>query len=282
MSAQIFTNPYRGINAHLNSLLQTSGTKASPSLWHSFHTSHIGNITDFLNDILPANYVARPEQSLQIRTEAWESVEFLEREPDVSIYGRTGNNPLPSAVASVPHEMARKEALDVTEHFIKAAVIREIQPHVVAGRVVARIELLSPTNKPDYSGYDGYRTGRNEALFSFVPLIELDYLHETLLPYNAPRTKAYAIIVSDPRPSVDAGRAKLYDFDLDEPFPVVNIPLAGDDQLTFDFGKVYQHTFERGRWGTYCDYSSPPARFGTYSPADQERIRAVMQRVSTS
>jgi len=279
----MLTNPYRGINAHLNSLLQTSGTKASPSMWHTFHTSHIGHITDFLNDILPANYVAHPEQSLQIRTEGWETIEFLEREPDVSIYGRIGESQLSgsSLAVSVPREMALKQALDVTEHFIKAVVIRKIQPHVVAGNVVARIELLSPTNKPGYSGYDGYRTGRNEALFSFVPLIELDYLHETLLPYNAPRAKAYAIIVSDPRPSVDAGRAKLYDFDVDERFPIVNIPLAGSDQLTFDFGAVYQHTFARGRWGTYVDYNIPPARFGTYSADDQARIRAVMERVRT-
>ncbi len=61
-------NPYRGINAHLNSTLQTPGSEETgPSIWPGFHSAHVGNIMDFLNDQLPAHYVARSEQSLQVK-----------------------------------------------------------------------------------------------------------------------------------------------------------------------------------------------------------------------
>lgn len=280
MPVRSLKNPYQGIDAHLNSLLQTSGTDSSPAIWHTFHTSHIGHIADFLNNVLPINYMALSEQSLQIRTEDAEGVHLLQREPDVAVYGSASERRMAATAAALPLERALEETLDISEHFVKAAIIREIDEHDTFGQVVARIELLSPSNKPGHSGYDAYRKGRNEALYSFVPLIELDYLHETSLPFNEPRTQAFCIIVSDPRPSVNRGRAQLYNFDVDTPFPAVQIPLAGNDRLTFDFGAAYQHTHETARWGRLIDYASLPARFETYSQADQERIRAVMQRVS--
>jgi hypothetical protein len=280
MPIQTLKNPYQGINAHLNSLLQTPGTDSSPSLWQSFHSSQIAHIADFLNGVLPPNYVALSEQSLQIRTEHLDGERLLQRTPDVAIYGYTSANPVTPTTTSAPVEFALEQALDVEEHYVKAVVIRQVDEHTLLGNVVARLELLSPSNKPGHSGYEAYRHGRNEALYSFIPLIELDYLHETLLPYNATRPQAYAIIISDPRPSVAVGRAKFFGFDVDTPFPPVDIPLAGSDTLPFDFGAVYQYTFERGRWGMYADYSLPPARFETYSASDQKRIQVVMQRVS--
>lgn len=72
MSEPIFShkNECNGINAHLNSILQTPGSaKDGPSKWHSFHTNHLGDITNVLNRALPQRYLARIEQSLQIRTD---------------------------------------------------------------------------------------------------------------------------------------------------------------------------------------------------------------------
>jgi hypothetical protein len=99
---------------------------------------------------------------------------------------------------------------------------------------------------------------------------------------NYRRAHAYYVVISDPRPSVDSGKAKLNGFSVDAPIPVVEIPLAGSETLTFDFGAVYQHTFERGRWGKMLDYATLPERFETYSPEDRERIQVVMQRVSST
>ena len=62
-------NPYKGINAHLNSLLQTIGDDSQLSLWSSFHASHINHIADFINDELPEGYLALSEHSLQVRVD---------------------------------------------------------------------------------------------------------------------------------------------------------------------------------------------------------------------
>lgn len=268
-------------------MLQTPGTETSPALWHSFHSSHIGDITNALNDMLPENYVARSEQSLQIRSETFEfGAKSQRREPDVSIYARFPSA-LPQreslATASVDMvEVALEETLQFAEEFTMAAVvIREVSVGQQLGRIVTRLELLSPSNKPGDEGYEAYHKGRNQALFSHVPLIEIDYLHETPLPLNYRRRHAYYIVISDPRPSVDTGKATLNGFNFDAPFPVIEIPLAESETLTFDFGAVYNHTFERGRWGKMLDYTALPERFETYSPEDRERIQAVMQRVST-
>lgn len=73
----------------------------------------------------------------------------------------------------------------------------------------------------------------------------------------------------------------VYVIDVDSPLPSrVQIPLAGDDVIEFDFNRAYQYTFEIGRWGQHLDYAQPPRRFQSYSPADQERIKAVMARAA--
>jgi len=60
-------NVYGGVNAHLQSALQTpSGAESGVMMWASFHSDHVTNISEFLNERLPAGYVARTEQSLQI------------------------------------------------------------------------------------------------------------------------------------------------------------------------------------------------------------------------
>jgi hypothetical protein len=288
-------NPYQGINAHLNSELQTPGTEDTGlSIWPGFHSSHVANIADFLNDQLPPNYVARSEQSLQIRVQ--EDVLLPETtrkpEPDVSIYQRSNTPAASSAVtmeAASPVDLALDDTLDLTEDFVKSIIIRQVSENDRIGVVVTRIELLSPTNKPGHAGYDAYRRNRNTALFSHVPLVEVDYLHELpppLLNYPIypldPYSQPYNILVSDPRPSVKEGRLRAYGFHVDQSFPIVTIPLAGDDTLNFDFGAVYRHTFARGRWGYSLNYAAPPPRFDTYHPLDRARIEAVMARVQAS
>lgn len=290
----LMENPYAGVNAHLNSELQTPGSEEEgPAIWHAFHTDHVTHIADFLNMQLPPRYVARSEQSLQVRTLDFESGVTKTRrpEPDVSIYQqRTGaSNPgLSPSVAPTWEEML-EQTMDFEEHFMPSVVIRDLQTNRKLGSVVTRIELLSPSNKPPYSGYELYRKGRNEALYSGIPLIEIDYLHElpaALLKYplypSSPDAHAYAIIVNEPRPSISKGKARGFGFDVDMPFPKISIPLSDEESLDFDFGAVYHHTFNGGRWGGMINYAELPVRFETYSLADQARIRARMTAIQES
>lgn len=171
----------------------------------------------------------------------------------------------------------------MTEDFVTAVLIRYITEDDRFGAVVARIELLSPSNMPGHTAYEAYRDNRSEALYSGTPLIEIDYLHEFRPPLlkvpiypRQPDSCPYNIYVSDPRPSVKEGKLSRYSFSIDEPFKVVTIPLAGEATLDFDFGAVYHHTFERGRWGVYIDYEQLLLRFETYNATDQARIKAKM------
>jgi hypothetical protein len=72
---------------------------------------------------------------------------------------------------------------------------------------------------------------------------------------------------------VSKGHFLAHRFDVDVPFPEISIPLLGEQRLAFDFGVVYKHTYRFGPWGTFIDYTQLPARFETYSPADQARIQ---------
>lgn len=279
-------NPYKGVNPHLQSWLQTPGTQFVSSKWPSFHTNHIGHIADFLNDNLPPNYIAHTEQSLQIRAEDFGTGEeaYSQRVPDVGICQRdSGASTGVATRQQEPRVITLEETLDLTEDFVPAVIIRQIPGEEPLGTVVTRIELLSPSNLPGHTGYTTYRLGRADTLYAGVPLVEIDYIHELRPPMlkvprypRHPNSHPYNIYVSDPRPSIQEGRFTPYSCDVDEPFKPVFIPLSGDEVIEFDLGVAYHHTFVRGRWGTYLDYEQLPLRFDTYSEADQERINARM------
>jgi hypothetical protein len=178
--------------------------------------------------------------------------------------------------------------MDVTEEEYLNAVVIHVAEDNSLGRPVTRIELLSPTNKPPGEGYRQYREKRNATLRSGVSLIEIDYLHQTQSPiWSLPSypdreagAQPYNITVNDPRPSLDKGLSKTYAFGVDDPIPIIEIPLAGNDHLVFDLMVVYNETFERTRfYQAVVDYEQPPLALDTYSPVDQERIEARMRMI---
>jgi len=279
-------NPYKGINAHLNSLLQTPSDDDQPALWSSFHASHINHITDFLNDTLPNGYIALSEQSLQVRTEVDNVIK--RPRPDVTVFEQSQPKITGTQSPSVtPTWQAEITDTVVDEEFYMAVVIRELGEQGRLGKVVTRIELLSPSNMPHQSGYSAYRMKRIENLRSGIPLIEIDYLHEFESPIvNFPQyphdenSTAYYIALNDPRPTWDEGTVKVFGSSVDEPLKSFPIPLTDEVELVFDIDAVYQHTFERHRYYTLVDYGNIPQRFDTYSESDKLRVQAMMDKLS--
>jgi hypothetical protein len=283
-------NQYVGVNAHLQSMLQTPGTANDYSLWPSFHQQYIVHTVVFLNQQLPSGYFAVNEQSLQIFGESELGKRVLRRpEPEISIH--RGPKPLqdqsPSETKSTsfPTWQSIIEATLDVESTMSAVVIYQVGEHRRLGKPVVRMELLSPSNKPGGENYRAYSINRKEALHSGVPLIEIDFLHEqkspilTLPAYPADDdSHPYSIGVSDPRSLEERGPVVVYGFDVDAPISCVDIPL--DNQLlAFDFGDPYQQAFETGYWGQFVDYEESLIRFDTYRADDQQRIRARMQAV---
>ncbi len=180
------------------------------------------------------------------------------------------------------------ETMDVdAEDLLDAALIYKISADSLMGRPVTRIELLSPTNKPPQDGYFRYRDKRNATLDSRMPLIEIDYLHQSppvlrkMPVYPETGSHAYSIVVSDPRPSLKEGLSHLHGFDVDTPFPLIDVPLEeGEALAAFDFGIAYAATFaETPTYARVVDYAQEPIEVQTYSDADQERIKALIAEI---
>jgi len=227
-------NPYRGVNAHLNSFLQLEG-------WESFHSAFIAQLSNSLDTMLPPNY-----------------------------YVLTKENYVDD---------------DLT---INSSIIYQIDGSRFPGKPVTRLELLSSLNKPGGENHAAYLTQHAYTIHSGLNLVEIDLLHESppllqSIPSYLKREKhayPYAILVTKPSLTSNDGHISVYSFRIEEPLPTIYVPLADDDVIAVDFDAVYNRTFESRRvFRMVIDYHLEPARFQTYSPEDQERIRAKMAAI---
>jgi Protein of unknown function (DUF4058) len=286
-------NLYNGINAHLQSLLQDEDGD-----WESFHSAHIIHLAEALNQLLKGRYRVKPERGLQIREYHPTTGERIEirhsrrKIPDITIYPKAPPPPTinPSLAVSTPTlTLPASESIeDDPEIYLIAVVIHEILGSGKTGKPVTWIELLSPSNKASGGGYLSYREKRVPTLEAGIVLVEIDYLHETSSPIagipdyitREPGSYACNIAVTDPRPTLKAGQMNVYGFGVDDPLPVVNIPLAGDDVVSLDFGAVYNRTYESlDIFSDDVDYEQEPVHFERYSESDQVRIRQRMQTI---
>jgi len=278
-------NLYPGINAHISSILQNE-----PGGWETFHTDYLTLLRLAIDVELPPGYFARSERSLQIGAfDAGDNTEEHTRiKPDITIF-RNPRSGSATGVA-VPEAYAPIMTLPISETLeeedeLSGVVIYQAGEGGVLGRPITRIEVLSPANKPGRSNYGQYTVKRLGALKSGMRLVEIDYLHQTppiiwVLPdysNEEPGAYPYSIIVSDPRPTFEKGTTAIYAFDVDDPIPVIHVPLAGADKVKIDFGAVYNQLYESSRFfHQVVDYEQDPPAFDRYSEADRERIQKLL------
>lgn len=281
-------NLYKGVNPHLNSFLQGKGGG-----WETFHAAFLGNLTSYLDVYLPPNYYVLSEQSLQLTVQDRETGFEVARPsitiPDVLAYQRT-----PSTSATAPHPadtptlvMPLLEMFD-DEEKVLSALIYYLEGGRYPGKLITRLELISPANKPLGSDYGHYLNRRRETLRAGVRLVEIDLLHERppmleAMPSYRERDEGafpYWVIVSDPRPDPTEGKRYLYGTSVNISLPVVSVPLEGEDSVRIDFGEIYDKTANLRAYRIVTDYAALPERFETYAPADQERIKARMAEIA--
>jgi hypothetical protein len=272
-------NRYPGINPHLNSFLQHE------TGWKGFHTLHIGDIARLLDDLLPEGYYTGTEESLQINT--YDRDELTQKNivyPDVTIYkGGISSVGVSELAASIP-TLVLPVREDIEEEYISSVIVYQHE------NPITRIEVLSPANKRPGSDAAQYQIKRQQALGMGLCLVEVDYLHErrpidSRIPAYRDRDKGatpYSIMVSDPRPDPTEGLMKVYGFGVLDALPIVDIPLAGEDTVRFDFGAAYHQTFESSRiyYQIRTDYTTEPVNFAAYAPDDQTKIREQMARIA--
>jgi hypothetical protein len=286
MPVRSVKNQYLGINAHLHSFWQGEGK------WNRFHNYHIGQTIGPLRvQLIPMGYTAQIEESLQIRR-VGDSPGRPHADILISDLDSKRAFQSPVVTSADTQTLALEELIEEEEdkeHPYSAIGIYERPSE--SGEPVAWIELLSPSNKGGSLDARTYREKRRQLLLNGVVFVELDYLHETpptfwrLADYtqNEPNAHAYRIVVLDPRPNFTAGRAHLREFDVDAPIPAMIIPLNSGDKVEFDFGRVYQKSYEEILYGYDMDYAELPMNFDRYGSADQTRIArrmvAVLQAV---
>jgi hypothetical protein len=277
-------NPYPGVHAHLNSVLQQPNGG-----WESFHAAHIMSIQRSLTGILPDNFFALPEKSLQISEIGLESRRMRTR-PDISIY-RTGAETLkpqpvnaasPTRVLPLPQTLMRESDED-EDDYLTAVGIYEVQANNVPGRLVTRIEVLSPSNKPG-AAYPQYSLKRLQSLQSGVNLVEIDYLHTTrpivatipAYPQQDDEATPYYVLVSDPHPSFDAGNVALFSIAVDAVLPRVPLPLIPGLVVVLDMQATYRDTLQSVPGFRFMvNLDAPPVNLQSYTDADQATLKTI-------
>lgn len=285
MAIHLRQNQYRGINAHLHSYFQRSGG------WVDFHRAHIQHLTDSLTRALQghAEYRVCVEESLQLAHYDLFAIEetsvplpetpqenFSDNLRDLSDIGTMAARP--SAVLPISNLFLEEQAITAILIYYNDAL-------------TTRIELISPASKPSGSHHRQYVINRSGALCHLVKLVELDYLHERRsliadLPNYMKRERGaypFHITVGQMRSASGPGETRAYGFRVEDPIPVIPIPLHNSDVLTFDFNMAYHRTFTENTLNglRIVDYTELPEGFESYDREDQARIKRRMEIVRT-
>lgn len=126
---------------------------------------------------------------------------------------------------------------------------------------VASIELLSPSNKEKGStGQRRYLEKRASALGGGLHWIEIDLLRSGQrppMPVSPPEGTDYLAYVAQ---AVEVGwKHLLYPWKLPDPFPMLPIPLLGNDQVRLDLGACFREAYDRLGADDEADYTSDPS-----------------------
>lgn len=284
-------NLYPGINPHLNSALQQPGGG-----WQSFHADFITYLREYLDTVLPENYYASSETSLQIgRFDAETGGQIGKQEtmrPDVTLFSERRSSariqeqaPTKTATLTIPIA----ETVD-DEEVLNSIVIYKLLGNLEAEKPIVRVEVFSPNNKTPISVVKAYRQRRITTLRSGLRLVEIDLLHETppilrqiaSYPEQNPDAFPYMLLMSDPGIEWTRGSTSVFGFGILDSIPVLEVPLDGTDRVTVDITTAYNDTIQRSRrWRKLIDYAQTPANFAAYTSADQQRIAALMSTIAS-
>lgn len=287
MSIHMLRNQYRGVNAHLHSHFQRRGG------WAEFHRAHMNDLLEELQSVLwpDTGYTVRLERSIQpVHNDMFpdkSTASHPEYKVEVDEYAFSTDRDL-SRLPLQPVEP--KLILPVTSLFTEDEDLMSVV--ILRGeQLITRIELLSPASKPPGSHYSQYLFRRTRTLLSQINLVEIDYLHERRSPVlevpdytkHEPGSYPYSIMVSHLASPTGPGHTEVYAFWVEEPIPVIAIPLAGDDVVTFDFGAAYHKTFAANNLNglRIVDYAKLPEGIESYSENDRQRIHMRIRLVKT-
>ena len=227
----------------------------NPQLFPGIHSRMIVYMADQLSPLLRPRYLTSTGERVYV--EGPEPRPIL---PDVWIRGipRNGRGTSVSAagVLDEPTVVVVPE-MEVREPYI------EILDRESGMRVVAIIELLSPSNKYAGAGREAYQAKQRETLSSETHLIEIDLLrygpHALAVPEARARGRfAYDYLICVNRSGQTRNRYETYARTVRDCLPTIGMPLAGEDpDVPLDIQAAFEQAYEAGGYRERIDYRSP-------------------------
>lgn len=280
-------NPYPGVNAHLNSALQSQG-------WQGFHNKYLSHLSDVIDACLPDGYYTSNEESLQLAHihvfDEFNPSAIGRIKPDILIWGATDRDqaPISDATVTIPSMTIDLDYLSSPDDDIRALVIYKFMGSIENSTPVTRIELLSPANKPPSSYYATYIKKREASLWAGLNLVEIDFLHQTqpILPHiprypSMPNSTPYYVIVTDPHIRDSKGKVEIYQIGLLDPLPKFYVPLDGDDKFILDLGRAYQSVYDNSRLLQQLGNPASGLKYPeVYSPDDRARLADFIRQMT--
>lgn len=227
--------------------------------WADFHNKFIGDLERALSDRLPPEYVLRLQERSYIVLAGIDEKEEAPALPDVAVLG-----PKPARTKRPRARQAEADDGAVTlVPFIEEAH-RELFIEVVEAReeprLVAAIELLSPSNKRKGSeGRDQYLRKRNAMMLGSAHFVEIDLLRGGVRMPMAdawPDSPYYVLLCRKPSaPSCRVWRASYR-----APLPDLRVPLARrDPDVVLPLQPIVDEVFRRSRYAlNYSRAIEPP------------------------
>ncbi len=173
-----------------------------------------------------------------------------------------------------PPLVLQVEAVEVHESFV------EILPVADQSRVVAILEVLSPSNKEGGTGRDLYLTKQREALRSQAHLLEIDLLRGGQHTVAAPLDHlllhgAWYSLVCLHRAS-QGPRYEFWPTPLEHRLPRVRVALSdGDPDVLLDLQDLFSRCYDQAAYRRRINYNEePPVRL---APAAAQWVEAVLR-----
>lgn len=267
-------NLFTGVNPLLMSRLQAKGE------FGSFHHQYLGELTGYLNEILPENYQAREEDRLMLSYGGFLGQHYMK--PDILISQSQSYTTIESASSETTPTLLLPIDDQLVEDAERVIIIYSADENRLP---VLVIEMLSPSNK--LGNKDRYIEKRKELIQAKLVLVEIDLLHAIPSPiYRVPiyphddGSTPYYIALTNPH-TEKLGTA-VYQFGINQPMPRIRLPLLAGDSVLCDFDVVYQTTFQRGRYHQDINYADAPMHMETYRQADQMAILSHLAKMRES
>jgi hypothetical protein len=233
-----------------------------PVLWESVHTRLIVTLAEQLQPRLDPRYVTSVEERVFIEGPQRRIPDlWVQKTPELT--GPQGVLPASPGAAVV----VEIEDLEVRESRI------EILDAYNSLKLVALIELVSPTNKAPGPGRESYLAKQAEILARDCHLVEIDLHRQGRHVMSIPGWRAERLPLHDYLACVSRWpqrkRFELYYWKLRDRLPEIRIPLAEPDpDVLLDLQAGLEHVYHAGRYAKRVRYGEPCDP--PLSPEDQQ------------